>query len=254
MAGVQGAMEEVILICAVDYLTGETLINKLVRTTKKVTDWRTRYSGVTAQAMANAIARNEALNGWKEARAELWRHIDANTILVGAALQHDLGVLRMIHTRVVDTAILARNAVGMETRGCGLKVLCDSLLGIRVQSNGRRGHDCLEDALAAREVVLWCTQNQLALAEWGKIRREEEELRRKEEREKALERQKEKEKEKERERERERENLENPRPADDHIDTYVNRYSSEDEMLHWSEIAEDLGWPHPDTGYDPWSD
>ena len=26
------------------------------------------------------------------------------------------------------------------------------------------------------------------------------------------------------------------------------------EILHWSDIAEDLGWPHPDTGYDPWSD
>jgi hypothetical protein len=26
------------------------------------------------------------------------------------------------------------------------------------------------------------------------------------------------------------------------------------EELHWSDIAEDLGWPHPDTGYDPWSD
>jgi len=26
------------------------------------------------------------------------------------------------------------------------------------------------------------------------------------------------------------------------------------EVVHWDEIAEDLGWPHPDTGYDPWSD
>jgi hypothetical protein len=26
------------------------------------------------------------------------------------------------------------------------------------------------------------------------------------------------------------------------------------EVLDWSDIAEDLGWPHPDTGYDTWSD
>jgi hypothetical protein len=26
------------------------------------------------------------------------------------------------------------------------------------------------------------------------------------------------------------------------------------ETLRWSDIAEDCGWPHPDTGYDPWSD
>lgn len=28
----------------------------------------------------------------------------------------------------------------------------------------------------------------------------------------------------------------------------------DDEVLRWEGIAEDLGWPHPDTGYDPWSD
>lgn len=31
-------------------------------------------------------------------------------------------------------------------------------------------------------------------------------------------------------------------------------FDSDDEgenILHWSDIAEDMGWPHPDTGYDP---
>ncbi len=31
-------------------------------------------------------------------------------------------------------------------------------------------------------------------------------------------------------------------------------HHDDDEILHWSDIAEDFGWPHPDTGYDPWSD
>ena len=33
-------------------------------------------------------------------------------------------------------------------------------------------------------------------------------------------------------------------------------YDSKDDMeiLRWKDIAEDLGYPHPDAGYDPWSD
>jgi hypothetical protein len=31
-------------------------------------------------------------------------------------------------------------------------------------------------------------------------------------------------------------------------------YDEDDEILRWSDIAEDCGYPHPNTGYDPWSD
>ena len=89
-------MSEVILMCAIDYLTGETLINTLVRPTRRVIDWRTRFSGVTSDTMVTATARGETLNGWKEARRETWKYIGADTVLVGHALQHDLDVLRMI--------------------------------------------------------------------------------------------------------------------------------------------------------------
>jgi hypothetical protein len=36
----------------------------------------------------------------------------------------------------------------------------------------------------------------------------------------------------------------------------IGRYFSDedDEMLRWSDTAEDCGWLHPDTGYGPWSD
>jgi hypothetical protein len=166
----------VVLLCAVDYLTGEVLINTLVHPSRKVLDWRTRYSGVTRQAMAAATALGKTLQGWKGARSELWKHVDMDTILVGHALHNDLDALRIIHPRVVDSSILTSNAVGLKSRTWGLKSLCAELLGIDIQSHGKRGHDCVEDTLAAREVVLWCGQKLRELAHWGMIAKEREEL------------------------------------------------------------------------------
>ena len=180
MAGVKGAVNEVVLVCLVDYLTGETLMNTHVRPSKKVTDWRTRVSGVTQDEMIEAIARGEALAGWIEARKEVWKYIDADTILVGHSLHNDLDVLRMVHTRVVDSAILARNAVGGNNRMWGLKILCEELLGIDVQTNGRNGHDCVEDTLATREVVLFCARKPEGLASWARVARDREEEKKKE--------------------------------------------------------------------------
>lgn len=207
MAGVIGGMNEVILLCAADYLTGETLINTLVSPTKEVVNWCTQVSGVTRATMAMAEARRRTLKGWQEARRELWRYIGADTILIGHALQHDLDVLRMIHTNVVDSSILTKNALGPESHlRWGLKLLCDELLGVEIQNQGRKGHDCLEDALAAREVVLWCCRHPQELEGWGKIKREEEEKKMEERKKAQEERKREKEKENELKKEKDKEN------------------------------------------------
>lgn len=204
--------------------------------------------------MAVAEARKETLSGWRGARAEVWRHIDADTILVGHSLQNDLDALRMIHTRVADSAILAGNAVGPgSTRRWGLKGLCHEFLGILVQT-GKAGHDCLEDALAAREVVLWCAQNTVKLADWGRIEADEERRKR--------ELQKWRKKRTATRSAKAKVATEGEKQGKPAVETILYGESglnsgdgtSESEILHWSDIAEDLGWPHPDTGYDPWSD
>src|SRR5579862_4331735 len=117
---------EVVHLSVVDYLTGEVLIYSLVRTMERVTDWRTPWSGVTRGAMADAISRGEALDGLRGARAELFKYIDAETVLIGHGLHHDLNELKVLHPRVVDSAVLAQNAVGM-ARQWGLKSLCTGM-------------------------------------------------------------------------------------------------------------------------------
>lgn len=191
MAGVlKGSGEligEVVRLCAVDYITGETLIDTLVVPVERIIQWRTKYSGVTSAMLADARARGRTLSGWNGARGELWKYMDANTILIGQSLNNDLDALRMVHTRVVDSAIMTKLAVDPNChRSWGLKTLSSDLLDMKIQ-NKKGGHDCMEDTLATREVVLECTRNPQKLKAWADNERmliiEEKEKREQEKRE-----------------------------------------------------------------------
>ncbi|RFU35492.1 hypothetical protein B7463_g856, partial [Scytalidium lignicola] len=239
MAHVKGGGAEVIFLSAVDFITGAVLLNHYVRPERIILDWSTRIHGITRFEVDAAAARGEALLGWNGAREALWRLIDESTILVGHALRNDLDVLRLIHPRIVDSAILTREAVG-EARQWGLDTLCRELLHIKFRDNKKSTHDCMEDVLATRDVVLWCIQHEDELQKWAQIKRSEEE-RKREERKRLQEAKKAAE--------------EKMRSLGTGLGGRSFSSTSEtDETLHWSDIAEDLGWPHPDTGYDPWSD
>jgi DNA polymerase III epsilon subunit-like protein len=181
MVGLTSGRECVALVSAVDVLTGEILLNAYVNPTARVRSWRTQFSGVTRAIMDSAIKQGQALGGWKAARRALWEYIDADTILVGHALHHDLNVLGMFHSRVVDTAILSAQAVFPEMRDrhfprqWGLKKLCGYFLDILIQT-GKKGHDCLEDTLATRELVLSCLVYPERLMAWGQQARLEYDL------------------------------------------------------------------------------
>ena len=239
MVGVKGGASELAQLCVVDLLTAEVLVNSLVEPTKQVVDWRTKYSGIRANDMMLAIRNNRALRGWKEAQMELSKYIDSNTLLIGHALQHDLKALHLIHYRVMDTSIMTRLAVSQECiRSWSLKTLCAELANRAIQNHGAKGHDCLEDTLATREVFLQCILQPEELERWASKRLVEEQV-------KALARKLEK-------------SLRAERANSQAVGRTVSCDEEEDyyesEVLHWSDIAEDMGWPHPDTGYDPWSD
>ncbi|RYP83655.1 hypothetical protein DL770_005348 [Monosporascus sp. CRB-9-2] len=170
MASIQGGQSEAVSICVIDFLTGEVLVNSLVKPRMPIIDWRCNISGVTPAIMSLAVAHNQALDGWEGARVELFRHIDEDTVLVGQSLNCDLQALRVVHGKIVDTAILTAEAVfGREKelrRLWGLSALCEELLDLRIR-NGSGVHDRLEDAMAAREVVLWCLRHQVDLNIWA---------------------------------------------------------------------------------------
>lgn len=217
-------VSELAQLCAIDVLTGEVLIDVLVQPPQRVSNWRTRYSGLTPAAMRSARSAGRMLWGWQGARTKLLKHIDASTVLVGHDLQSDLFMLRLAHGLVVDTAIQTAEAVFgrrplqqqqrqedknsshknyYNTRIWGLKALCKDLLGMNIQV-GRKGHDCVEDTLATRELALWCLCNQAELAAWAQDMRELLE-RQRIEREKKREEEKKKKREEEEKKKREEE-------------------------------------------------
>ena len=159
-------------LSVIDYLTNDLLIDKLVEPLHKVTDWRTQWSGITPTMMHTAVLAGTTLSGSPAARALLFDIVDERTVIVGHALHNDFAALGIAHGNVVDSAELARKAVGLGARKqCGLKALCDELLGLVVQDRGTKGHDSVEDAFAAREVVLWCVNNPEELEAWGRRRK-----------------------------------------------------------------------------------
>lgn len=168
MAGTGRSINEVVMLCAVDYTTGVSLINALVQPDGRITDMRTDIHGIKKDDLDKAVRNSRALLGWKQARAELWKYIDADTILIGHSLHNDLDVLRMIHNRVVDSEILTRNVVGIPQYRQSLSHLCKELLGIDLRGEEDDSvHTCMDDVMATRELVLYCTQNTVALTTWA---------------------------------------------------------------------------------------
>lgn len=244
MVGVAGGRDELAHLCAVDLFTGEILINTLVYPTEVVKDWRTKYSGVTPAKMAMARASGQALDGWPAARAKLFQFADADTILVGHSLNHDLKVLRIAHKRVVDSAILISEAVfgkgNRMLRRWGLKTLSQDLLGITIQSS-RGGHDCLEDTLATRELVLWCLRERQKLDVWAKkaLIEYEEEKRKSQERQRAKAKAEREAREKEMEKQKQELQIEaSSIEEDDHNDYYRDGFDSFDEHIDWGEYVQ----------------
>ncbi|OCK79767.1 hypothetical protein K432DRAFT_443659 [Lepidopterella palustris CBS 459.81] len=173
---VTGGKSEIVLLSAIDCLTGEVLINHLVWPNANIDNWQTKITGLTEENVLKAYENGYAiLNGWKAAREAVWLVVDADTILVGHALRRTLDALRMIHGRGVDVAIVAQKAASgnINKRDWALPNLCRDFLGFKLQNSPEQGRDCLEHAFAAREVVFWMIKNLGKLAAWGTQKSEE---------------------------------------------------------------------------------
>ncbi|KAL5334251.1 hypothetical protein BJX70DRAFT_402785 [Aspergillus crustosus] len=114
--------------------------------------------------MAAAVAAGQAFIGWQSAREALWKHADTETVLIGHALNNDLNVLRIIHTKIVDSAILSAEGVFEPKTDFNPETVF--FLNRKTQV-GKKGHDSLEDTYAARDVVIWCLKNPDLFAAWA---------------------------------------------------------------------------------------
>ncbi|KIY00842.1 uncharacterized protein Z520_03508 [Fonsecaea multimorphosa CBS 102226] len=171
---------ELIRLTAVDFFSGAVLIDNLVAPSVAMMHYNTRYSGVTARDMREAIKSRTAIFGRDCAREALLRLLGPDTVVVVHGGSNDLSALRWIHPLIIDTYILeGYTGVHRTEGGRSLQNLCKVKLGIAVQVSGpqsrrddgagvqtqtqtqrrRKGHDSYEDAMAARELVVhWATR------------------------------------------------------------------------------------------------
>jgi RNA exonuclease 1 len=143
---------EIIRITMVDFFSREVLMDSLVQPSVPMKHYNTRFSGVTAFDMRNAVKNRTCIFGRDTARQQVWRFVGPGTVIVVHGGNNDLSALRLIHPLVIDTFISESYGEAV-VGGRSLKNLCQGRLG-RIVQNGK-GHCSHEDALACRELVHW---------------------------------------------------------------------------------------------------
>lgn len=142
-------------VCKVSVISidGCLVYETLVKPNCRVIDYNTRFSGLSEQDLKKAT---KTVN---DVQRDLLRFIHSQTILIGHGLENDLRALRILHTIIIDTAVLFPHYYGFPFRR-SLKSLVASYLQRNIQV-GHNGHDSFEDARACAELVLWKAACQL---------------------------------------------------------------------------------------------
>lgn len=135
---------------------GRLVYDTYVRPENEVVDYNTRFSGITAKE----INKRGASKVLKDVQNDLMGFINADTILIGHGVENDLIALKMIHTMIIDTAIVFPHFYGLPYKR-SLKSLVKFCLKRDIQTE-TTGHDSFEDARSCLELMLWKLRSDLA--------------------------------------------------------------------------------------------
>nr|XP_040580313.1 RNA exonuclease 1 homolog isoform X2 [Lepeophtheirus salmonis] len=124
---------------------GKTVYETMVKPSRDVIDYNTRFSGITQKDLENVTTTII------DVQAVLLSMFSSDTILIGHSLESDLKALKMVHSMVVDTSIVFPHKMGPPYKRA-LKHLAAEHLK-RIIQNDVGGHDSAEDALAALDLM-----------------------------------------------------------------------------------------------------
>ncbi|XP_076582912.1 RNA exonuclease 1 homolog [Chaetodon auriga] len=125
----------------------KVIYDTFVKPESKVVDYNTRFSGVTEEDLESATI------SLRDVQAVLLSMFSAESILIGHSLESDLLALKLIHSSVVDTAIVFPHRLGLPYKRALKNLMADHLK--RIIQDNVEGHDSSEDASACMELMIW---------------------------------------------------------------------------------------------------
>ncbi|XP_044745591.1 putative exonuclease GOR [Coccinella septempunctata] len=135
-------------LCRVTVLgfDGATVYDYFVQPEEEVVDYNTRFSGVTESDVYGPKSKT-----FQQVQSDLLDFIDEDTILIGHALDNDLRVLKLVHSKIVDTSLIFPHERGFPFRN-SLKQLMSVHLNKAIQTSDH-GHSPYKDALSCLELI-----------------------------------------------------------------------------------------------------
>ncbi|EKM52741.1 uncharacterized protein PHACADRAFT_261348 [Phanerochaete carnosa HHB-10118-sp] len=140
--------KELARVCIIDYASGVVIYDKLVKPQKPVTDYLTRWSGITEEALRNVTTT------FREVQSHVLAllSVSPTPVLLGHSLESDLKALKICHPRCIDTAVTYHHPRGRPLKP-GLAWLTKKWCGREIQNRGEGGHDPEEDARACLDLL-----------------------------------------------------------------------------------------------------
>lgn len=123
----------------------KTIYDELVKPDNPITDYLTRFSGITAAMMRPVKKRIQ------DVQEDIRKMLPGDAIIVGQSLNNDFHALKMMHPYVIDTSIIF-NLTGNRNRKTKLKTLSMEFLSESIQE-GSKGHCSTEDSLASLKLA-----------------------------------------------------------------------------------------------------
>lgn len=131
--------------------SGNVVMDQLFKPTEEVIDYKTQFSGLTEEKLSNVTATPD------EAVKYLSQVASKSTIIVGHSLENDFRALKLIHLKCVDTSVIYPNDANPNKKPSLISIY-KKYINKPFRNSNDNGHDSIEDASAAMELVKLATR------------------------------------------------------------------------------------------------